>query len=339
MSSLPVGGNAAGMISGNGASTGPRFFSAQEMEALTPPPERSLELASQALRWLATGEIEVPAKVGVHPHGHTVYAMPAFCGPLDIVACKWIADFPLNTARGLPTISALMILSDAQTGIPYAIMDAAWLTGIRTAAMTGVSLAACASGVKTLALIGTGLEARTHLSLLPVALPTLKTIRVVGRTREAAEKFATMNRVNSARLTLEVADSVGAAVHGADAVVTVTNQVEYQLIDPKDLAIGATVVFVDNPAKEVATLHTADRIIVDDRAPFDRPDVKRRFRHGVPNIHAVIGHILNGDERGRTEPDQLVVIANLGNAALDVVFADDFFKRAHSAKDKIFGPK
>ena len=337
MSSLPAGGNGLQMIAGNGAPGSLRYFSAAEMEVLTPPPERSLELAAQALRWLAAGEIEAPAKTSVHPHGHSLYAMPAFCGPLDVAAIKWIADFPLNTARGLPTISAVLVLSDGQTGIPYAIMDAAWLTGIRTAAMTGVSLAACSSGVQTLAIIGTGLEARTHLAMLPIALPSLKRIRVAGRTREAAEKFAASNRVNSARLQLEVADSVTEAVHGAEAVVTVTNQLEYQLIEPKELAVGATVVFVDNPGKEAATLHTADRIIVDDRAPFEHADVRRRFRHGPPRIDAVIGHVLNGDERGRTEPDQLVVIANLGNAALDIVFADDFYKRAHRAKDKIFG--
>ena len=62
--------------------TGLRYFGAKEMEALTPSPQRSCELAAQALRWLASGEIEVPPKLGVHPHDFNVHAMPAYCKPL-----------------------------------------------------------------------------------------------------------------------------------------------------------------------------------------------------------------------------------------------------------------
>jgi len=317
-------------MTGVDLASGLRYFSAKEVEALTPAPQRSLELAAQALRWLAAGEIEVPAKFGVHPHDCNVHAMPAYCKPLDVIAIKWVADFPLNRVKGVPTVSAMIILNDGQTGIPYAIMDGNWLTGIRTAAMTAVSLAACSHGASTMAMIGTGLQARTHLSMIPIALPSLHTVRIVGRTFDAAQRFVDSNPVLSSRLRVEAYADVAEALREADIVVTVTNEMNNPVLDPKLLHSGATVALVDNPAKEYALLRLADRIVVDDRAPFDTPEGHQRFKRGLPHITAVIGHVLLGTERGRTEPDQLVVIANLGNAALDVVFADEIYKRAAS---------
>jgi ornithine cyclodeaminase/alanine dehydrogenase len=315
-------------MSGVDLATGLRYFGAKEMEALTPTPQRCCELAAQALRWLASGEIEVPPKLGVHPHDFNVHAMPAYCKPLDVIGVKWVADFPLNRVKGVPTVSAVIILNDGQTGIPYAIMDGNWLTGVRTAAMTTVSLAECSHGASTMALIGTGLQARTHLWMIPIALPSLHTVRVVGRTLDAAQKFVASNPVVSSRLHVEAYADMAEALHEADIVVTVTNEINNPILDPAMLHSGATVALVDNPAKEYATLRMADRVIVDDRAPFETPEGRQRFKRGVPRINSVIGHILTGTERGRTEPDQLVVIANLGNAALDIVFADEIYKKA-----------
>ncbi|MGH7716565.1 MAG: ornithine cyclodeaminase family protein [Vulcanimicrobiaceae bacterium] len=315
-------------MAGVDLATGLRYFGAKEMETLTPTPQRSCELAAQALRWLASGEIEAPPKFGVHPHDCNVHAMPAYCKPLDVIGVKWVADFPLNRVKGVPTVSAVIILNDGQTGIPYAIMDGNWLTGIRTAAMTAVSLAACSHGASTMALIGTGLQARTHLSIVSIALPSLHTVRVVGRTLDAAEKFVASNPVVSSRLNVQAFADIDEALHEADVVVTVTNEINNPILDPAMLHSGATVALVDNPAKEYATLRMADRIIVDDRAPFESAEGKQRFKRGIPRINAVIGHVLLGTERGRTEPDQLVVIANLGNAALDIVFADEIYKKA-----------
>jgi ornithine cyclodeaminase/alanine dehydrogenase-like protein (mu-crystallin family) len=100
-----------------------------------------------------------------------------------------------------------------------------------------------------------------------------------------------------------------------------------ELLEPQWLARGATVAFVDNPAKERAVLHAADRIVVDDRKPFETADGRARFKNVNVRIDAEIGSVLLGDAQGRTSPDELVAIANLGNAALDLVFADDFYKR------------
>ena len=58
----------------------------------------------------------------------------------DVAALKWVAGYPENKARGLPYISGLIVVNDAETGLPAAIMDAAEITAARTAAASGVCI-------------------------------------------------------------------------------------------------------------------------------------------------------------------------------------------------------
>ena len=61
----------------------------------------------------------MPPKIGVHPRPDAfLHAMPAYLRELDVVAMKWVSGFPDNPARGLPAISGLIVLNDADTGVP-----------------------------------------------------------------------------------------------------------------------------------------------------------------------------------------------------------------------------
>ncbi|MBV8354824.1 MAG: ornithine cyclodeaminase family protein, partial [Candidatus Eremiobacteraeota bacterium] len=299
----------------------------EKAEALTPSPLRCCELAAQALKWLASGETIVPAKSAIHPQSQRhLHVMPAYCKALEVAAIKWLGDYPENRARGLPTINAVIVLSDARTGIPLAVLDGNWITGIRTAAMTAVSLQACAARAQSLTLVGTGMQARTHLAIVPAALTSLREIHVVGRTPSRAQEFLSAHASERAGVRLEAAAGIEAAVRRSDVVITATNELEASLLDPAWLSSGATVALVDFPGKEPALLKRADRIIVDDRAPFATSAITGRFSGGAPRIDAEIGRVLLGEQQGRRTDEEVVVIANLGNAALDVVFAHAWYQ-------------
>ena len=66
--------------------------------------------------------------------------MPAYLADDDVAALKWVSGYPANKARGLPYISGLIIVNDAETGFPLAVMDAAEITAARTAAASGVCI-------------------------------------------------------------------------------------------------------------------------------------------------------------------------------------------------------
>ena len=102
------------------------------------------------------GEWVMPSKVYLEspPHGD-FRAMPARGGDLAIL--KWISSFPGNPSRGLPTVIGVLVVSDAQTSEPVALMDAGAVTALRTGAVAAVAADALAAG-RSVGIVGSGLH-------------------------------------------------------------------------------------------------------------------------------------------------------------------------------------
>src|SRR5512137_792823 len=77
------------------------------------------------------GRVEMPPKPGIHPRPDAfIHAMPAYIPAAGSAGMKWVSGYPQNHARGLPYISGLIILNDAGTGLPAAVMDCTWITAV-----------------------------------------------------------------------------------------------------------------------------------------------------------------------------------------------------------------
>jgi alanine dehydrogenase len=109
----------------------PFFSGAQVREAVSP--ERALEAVRDAFIAYARGEWTMPPKVYVpaYPEGD-FRAMPALGAGHALL--KWVTSFPGNPAQGLPTVTGLVLLSDATNGMPKAVFDAGAVTSLRTGA-------------------------------------------------------------------------------------------------------------------------------------------------------------------------------------------------------------
>ena len=175
--------------------------------------------------------------------------------------------------------------------------------------------------------MGTGTEAWSHAVTLPKALPTLKTLRIVGREFQAAIDFCEQLKSTAGVELVPVAEREE-AVRGAELVVTVTNSTATPLLELDWISAGTTVVVLDNAGKETSLLHCLDRMVVDDRRPFATEEVQHRFPTGVPRIDAEVGEILTARTQGRTSADERILIVNLGSAACDVVVAYEIHERA-----------
>jgi len=103
------------------------------------------------------GEWVMPSKVYLQspPHGD-FRAMPARGGELAML--KWISSFPSNAERGLPTVIGVLVVSDATTSEPLAILDAGAVTALRTGAVAAVAAEALAGDGRNPALIGCGVN-------------------------------------------------------------------------------------------------------------------------------------------------------------------------------------
>lgn len=296
-----------------------------------------IEAVDRAMRALSRGDARIPLRtvMGV-PGGQNLFAvMPGYVADPRGLGAKILALYPENPARGLSSHIGLVVLFDAETGLPVAVMDAAEITAIRTAAASAVATRALGrADAQQLALIGTGEQAVTHLEAI-AHVRSLRGVRVWGRSPEKAQAFA---QSHGARLSLPiaVADTVREAVHGADIICTLTAAKE-PVLHGEWLAEGAHVNLVGASrisAREADDLVvTRSRFFVDSResAQAEAGELRHAIDAGrVPETHVLgeIGDVLNGTVPGRVSDRDITVYKSVGIAAQDLAAAQVIYERA-----------
>jgi ornithine cyclodeaminase/alanine dehydrogenase-like protein (mu-crystallin family) len=312
-----------------------RYLSAADIDACLPSVEERLDLAQEALVALAHDQAEMPPKLGVHPRdGALLHAMPAWLRSRDLVGMKWVAAYPRNKARGLAPINGLVILNDAETGLPTWITDAARITAVRTAAVSGVAIRLLGRrDASRVAILGAGTQARSHLEVLAALLPSAE---VLVHDRNPERAVAVAGEASSALGLQQVraVDSVEEAVARTDVVITVaTLGAEARRLGPADLAPGTLVVAVDF-ATYVSPLlaEAATPFTVDDRGQFLRYRELGYF-DGYPDPGPVMGELVGRAEESRHRPSDgpPALVTHLGVGLADVVLADAICRRAAGA--------
>jgi alanine dehydrogenase len=126
----------------------------------------AIQAVREAYVQLSAGQAVVPLRTPVpvdKREGVTLF-MPAYLTASDALGAKIVSVFPGNLERGLPTIHAVVVVVDAETGRPVAIMDGTYLTALRTGAASGVATDLLArSDARVAAIFGAGAQARTQL--------------------------------------------------------------------------------------------------------------------------------------------------------------------------------
>jgi ornithine cyclodeaminase/alanine dehydrogenase len=326
-------------VSGSAAAApGPlRYLSSADIDRCLPGVEHRIELCARALVALGRGDAEMPPKIGVHPRpGALLHAMPAWLRGEDLVGLKWIAAFPDNKRFGLPAINGLVVLNDAETGLPTWIMDAARITAVRTAAVSGVAIRRLAPAVvKRVAVLGAGVQARSHLEVLASLLPGVEVV-IYDRHPERAAAIARETAGRMGDLRAEAATDARAAVAGAQIVITAASlDRASQTLTPDWLAPGALVVSVDFATYSSAALaRAAGEFAVDDRAQFLAYRDAGYF-DGYPEPTTTLGELL---EQSRTPnpsaggtDDRPTLVNHLGVGLADVLLADAIRRSAEDA--------
>lgn len=312
-----------------------RYLSSADLELCLPSVAERVELASRALVALANDGAEMPSKIGVHPRpGALLHAMPAWLRDGDLVGLKWIAAFPGNRSRDLPAINGLVVLNDAETGLPTWIMDAARITAVRTAAVSGVAIRLLTPAVvERVAILGSGIQARSHIDVVRSLLPDA-TLVLYDRHRERAESLA--DEVRGGGGTAEAVDDARSATGSAQVVVTVaTLGAASQVMAPDWVAPGTLVVAVDFATYVSAELaRGAGTFLVDDLTQFLAYRDAGYF-DGYPEPSGTMGEAL---ERPRPDPEAaeagtsgVDVVSHLGVGLADVVLADAIAQKASAS--------
>ena len=314
-----------------------RYLTAADVTSAMPDLDERLRLAELTLTALVA-DAELPPKIGIHPRpaGSFVHAMPAYLrgsdpdGQDDLVGLKWVAGFATNNTAGLPAINAVVVLNDATTGLPKAILDGGPITALRTAAVSGVAIrhfAPVGAGRPSrAALIGAGVQGRSHLAVLGRVLPGVE-LRLFDRHPERAAALAEAARVTEGIGRVSVAADAREAVRDADVVVTAASFGPVRQVMTADwLTDDALIVPVDYATYLAAGVaRDASIFLVDDRGQFLANRDAGLFED-YPDPTATIGEALvAGTKRpaaGR------VVATHLGVGLADVVFGAAIVRRA-----------
>jgi ornithine cyclodeaminase/alanine dehydrogenase-like protein (mu-crystallin family) len=287
-------------------------------------PERALEAVRDAFVAYARGEWTMPPKVYVpaYPDGD-FRAMPALGGGHALL--KWVTSFPGNPARGLPTVTGLVLLSDASDGRLLAALDAGAVTALRTGA--AAVLAAETLGradAQTAAVIGAGVNGRA----------AVRTFVARGRDTIVFDVDAERARAAADELGARPASTRDEAL-AADLLVTVTPGREV-VLGEGSLRPGqhASLMGADGPGKaEIAVEELARvRVFCDDwEQASHNGDLVHAVEAGVLARDGVtqLGDVLAGTAEGRRSDDDATVFDSTGLAIQDLAIALAALERLH----------
>jgi ornithine cyclodeaminase len=276
-------------------------------------PEACESAMREVLAARARGETHMPLRSVMKP--------PQASGLLGLMpgwgagqfALKAICMMPSNPARGLDTHQGVVVLYDAETGVPEAILDASAVTEIRTAAATAVATDVLARrDARVLAILGAGVQARSHLR-------ALRAKRDFTEIRGYAP--------NRALYGATACTSAEEAVRGADVVVTATSSrtpvLRHEWLSPGTHvnAIGASLPSANEI--EPATFAAAT-VFADSRESVHHEAGEYRLAQDQgldAEVTAELGEVLTGAHPGRTSDSELTLFRSLGIAVEDLAAA------------------
>lgn len=299
------------------------------------PMRVAIETQKRAYLAVALHEAALPLRtpVAVPEQEAVALFMPARVGT-DLGA-KIVSVFPRNTANGLPTIHGVVVMVDAATGQPTALLDATYLTALRTAAGSGAATEALSNpNSQVAAIIGSGTLARTHLLAMCEARP-IREARVFSRDPDhVASLIADMQPLVSA--VLLPAASPAEAVREADIICCTTTS-SAPVFDGQALKPGAHINGVGSytlgmQEVDTETVKRAGKVYVDSRESVlaEAGDVVNPIKDGLisENDLIEIGLVFAGKAPGRESVEAITFFKSCGLAAQDMTAAGEAIRRA-----------
>lgn len=305
----------------------------KDIEAVLTP-SVAIKAVQKAFRAQGSGQVDMPAKSYLYFKKGDLRSMPAYVHGqgVNMAGIKSVNVHPDNRRQGLPSVMAVITLTDPKNGFPLAIMDGTYLTSIRTGAAGGLAAKLLSrKNAQVAGFVGCGVQARTQLSCL-MEVRNLKYIKVWQRSRKSssARHFCEWARETYHLETLispeidEVTTDVGILVTATPSCKPLVNHVSP---GTHINAFGA-----DAKGKQEISprILKQGKIIVDDwtqashSGEINVPLSKRQIFK--KHIYGELGEIAAGKKRGRTSEEEITLFDSTGLAIQDVACAFYVYK-------------
>ncbi|HEY4127077.1 MAG TPA: ornithine cyclodeaminase family protein [Gammaproteobacteria bacterium] len=282
-----------------------------------------IEALGPAMVELSAGRVSMPSRTAALVQGQGLLGtMPAYLPSSRTLSCKLVTVFPGNAKRDLHTHQAVVMLFDADTGTPKAMLDGAVITAIRTAAGSALATRLLArEDASTLLIVGTGVQAKSHAYAMSRVLK-VKELRIAGRDGERTAKLASGL---SRELGIDAkSHAIGHEAFVGAQVVCATTDAAEPVVKGAWLEPGVHVNSVGlNPAgRELdAEAVIGARVFVESRAAALSPPPSGAGELAGATVHAEIGEVLAGTRKGRESAGQITLYKSVGVAVQDAVAA------------------
>lgn len=298
-----------------------RILTAADVKAALPM-RKAIEVVKSAFGQLSAGQATVPLRTRFHTDKGVTLLMPAHLKQTGDFALKVVSVYGQNPEKGLPTVSATVLVLDPETGMPLAFMDGDSLTALRTGAVGGLAADLLArKDARRAVLFGAGVQARSQL-LAAMEVRNLEEVTIVDPILAAAERLAGEIESWEGAPTVKLASDPAAAVAGADiimaATTTTTPLFDGNLLKPGTHVTGVGSFTPDMQEIDANTVNRA-RVVVDSREAClaEAGDI---ILAGA-SIDAEIGEIVNGTQPGRESDEEITFFKSVGVAVQDTAAA------------------
>ncbi|MDA8124573.1 MAG: ornithine cyclodeaminase family protein [Deltaproteobacteria bacterium] len=302
-------------------------------------PARANETVERAFRAYGLGQTGMPPKSYLYFPQGDLRSMPAyiFGEGFNIAGVKCVNVHPQNGAAHLPTVMAVIILNDPQTGFPLALMDGTYVTALRTGAAGALAAKYLSREDAAVAgFVGCGAQARAQLSCL-LEVRRIRKIKLwqFAGDRAGAQAFRQWAETTYQLETL-VSPRLDRVTLESDIVVTTTPS-RVPLVNRVSPGTHINAIGADAPGKQEINpeILKKAKVVVDDWAqashsgeinvPVNRKQLAKR------NVHAELGDIVVGRKKGRIAEREITLFDATGLAIQDISCASVVY---NALKDK-----
>ncbi len=309
-------------------------MSQQDVVDLQMTPSEYVDAVETGLAAKAEGRVDMPPKLEILPQGSDfIHAMPCAVHQEKYCGIKWISGYFDNPGKTqLPALMGLIILNDARTGMPLAVMDCMEITKMRTAAVSGVAMRHLANkDSKKACILGCGNQGQAHLEFLISELPSVNQINLWNPTAQKAHKIRE-NASMCAGRDVAVCDSIRQAMQDCDVVLVTgpgKRDDSLRAIEADWIKPGATVITVNHDAefKRGAISQCADKVYIDDVAMYHWSRKDNLF-DGIEEEPLELGRMLIGQCPARESREEIIFSMPIGIAIDDLVCAAKIYDKA-----------
>jgi ornithine cyclodeaminase/alanine dehydrogenase len=310
------------------------YLSEQDCKDTGTTADEIIDATEKAMIAYSKKEVEMPAKIGIHPMPDSLmHAMPAYLPNQYACGIKWGSNFPTNNSHYpdcRPT-NCQIIYNDVETGHPLSILDATWITEVRTPATALVSVKYGANlNAGTFGMLGCGIQGKANVKMIEHVLNGLDTIYIYDIV-EAAMDALIRDCQPQVHAKIKKCGSFEDVAKQAEVIVSALPIAHKPNPPVKDEWIGSgqTLVCLDcHTTYQDSVYKRADKYYVDSIEQHELLIEYGYYPQGLPKITGETGAVAAGLAPRRESSDELVVFNNVGMAVEDIMCAQIIFDKA-----------